>query len=145
MVSIQRLNIHADTRVSKRSAPASISIMNFAQPKCSITRAFASTVLSPLISAPGVKEIAFALCVRGGNTKKRRSTTRSGIPFRHLTQFQLNNLLRQQGTTTEDVASSTEYRPARYVGSSSRDSQNRLALEASLMLLLGRSVLLPFA
>src|ERR1700720_2987138 len=77
--------------------------------------------------------------------RKRRSTTLSGIPFRHLTQFQLNNLLRLQRTTTEDVASSTEYRSARYVGSSSRGSQNRLALEASLMLLSCRSVPLPFA
>jgi hypothetical protein len=84
-----------------------------------------------------IKEIALQPSARG---KKRRSTTLSGIPFRHLTQFQLNNLLRLQRTTTEDVASSTEYRSARYVGSSSRGSQNRLALEASLMLLLGRSV-----
>jgi hypothetical protein len=89
-----------------------------------------------------VKEIASQPSARG---KKRRSTTLSGIPFRHLTQFQLNNLLRLQRTTTEDVASSTEYRSARYVGSSSRGSQNRLALEVSLMLLLGRSVPLPFA
>jgi hypothetical protein len=68
-----------------------------------------------------VKEIALQPSARG---KKRRSTTLSGIPFRHLTQFQLNNLLRLQRTTTEDVASSTEYRSARYVGSSSRGSQN---------------------
>jgi hypothetical protein len=59
--------------------------------------------------------------------------------------FEIGNLLRLQRTTTEDVASSTEYRSARYVGSSSRGSQNRLALEVSLMLLLGRSVPLPFA
>jgi hypothetical protein len=98
----------------------------------------------PIQSANLVKKIAFALCVRGGNTKKRRSMTLSGIPFRHLTQFQLNNLPLQR-TTTEDGASSTEYRSARYVGSSCCGSQNRLALEASLMLLFGRSVSLPFA
>jgi hypothetical protein len=91
-----------------------------------------------------VKEIASQPSARG-STKKRHSTTLSRTPFRHLTQFQLNNLLRLQRTTTEDVASSTEYRSARYVGSSSRGSQNRLALEVSLMLLLGRSVPLPFA
>jgi hypothetical protein len=89
-----------------------------------------------------VKEIALQPSARG-STKKRRSTTLLGIPFRHLTHFQLNNLLRLQRTTTEDVAASTEYRSARYVGLSSAGSQNRLALEASLMLLLGRSV--PFS
>jgi hypothetical protein len=52
-----------------------------------------------------IKEIGLQPSARG---KKRRSTTLSGIPFRHLTQFQLNNLLRLQRTTTEDVVSSTE-------------------------------------
>jgi hypothetical protein len=63
----------------------------------------------PIQSANLVKEIAFALCVRGGNTKKRLSTTLSRIPFRHPTQFQLNNLPRQPRTTTENVRSSTEH------------------------------------
>jgi len=72
----------------------------------------------PIQSANLVKEIAFALCVRRGNTKKRPSTTLSRIPFRHPTQFQLNNLLRQPRTTTENVRSSTEHRSTRYVGSS---------------------------
>jgi hypothetical protein len=72
----------------------------------------------PIQSANLVKEIAFALCVRKGNTKKRPSTTLSRIPFRHPTQFQLNNLLRQPRTTTENVRSSTEHRSTRYVGSS---------------------------
>jgi len=72
----------------------------------------------PIESANLVKEIAFALCVRRGNTKKRPSTTLSRIPFRHPTQFQLNNLLRQPRTTTENVRSSTEHRSTRYVGSS---------------------------
>jgi hypothetical protein len=61
----------------------------------------------PIQSANLVKEIAFALCVHGGNTKKMLSTTLSRIPFRHLTQFQLNNLPRQPRTTTENVRSST--------------------------------------
>jgi hypothetical protein len=65
----------------------------------------------PIQSANLVKKIAFALCVRGGNTKKRLSTTLSRIPFRHPTQFQLN-LLRQPPTTTENVRSSTEHRSA---------------------------------
>jgi hypothetical protein len=72
----------------------------------------------PIESANLLKEIAFALCVRRGNTKKRPSTTLSRIPFRHPTQFQLNNLLRQPRTTTENVRSSTEHRSTRYVGSS---------------------------
>jgi hypothetical protein len=72
----------------------------------------------PIQSANLVKEITSALCVRGGNTKKRPSTTLSRIPFRHPTQFQLNNLLRQPRTTTENVRSSTEHRSTRYVGSS---------------------------
>jgi len=72
----------------------------------------------PIESANLAKEIAFALCVRRGNTKKRPSTTLSRIPFRHPTQFQLNNLLRQPRTTTENVRSSTEHRSTRYVGSS---------------------------
>jgi hypothetical protein len=55
-------------------------------------------------SANLVKEIAFAMCVRGGNTKKRLSTMLSRIPFRHPTQFQLNKLLRQPRTTTEKCA-----------------------------------------
>jgi hypothetical protein len=58
----------------------------------------------PIQSANLVKEIAFALCVRGGNTKKRLSTTLSRIPFRHPTQFQLNNLPPQPRTTTEKCA-----------------------------------------
>jgi hypothetical protein len=72
----------------------------------------------PIQSANLVKEIAFAPCVRRGNTKKRLSTTLSRIPFRHPTQFQLNKLLRQPRTTTENVRSSTEHRSTRYVGSS---------------------------
>jgi hypothetical protein len=72
----------------------------------------------PIQSANLVKKIAFALCVRGGNTKKRPSTTLSRIPFRHPTQFQLNNLPRRPRTTTENVRSSTEHRSTRYVGSS---------------------------
>jgi hypothetical protein len=63
----------------------------------------------PIQSANLVKEIAFALCVRGGNTKKRLSTTLSRIPFRHPTQFQLNNLPRQPRMTTENLRSSTEH------------------------------------
>ena len=54
-----------------------------------------------------IKEIALQPSARG-STKKRRSTMLLGIPFRHLTQFQLNNLLHLQRTTTGDVASSTE-------------------------------------
>jgi hypothetical protein len=72
----------------------------------------------PTQSANLVKEIPFSLCVRGGNTKKRLSTTLSRIPFRHPTQFQLYNLFRRPRTTTENVRSSTEHRSTRYVGSS---------------------------
>ena len=71
----------------------------------------------PIQSVNLVKGTAFAVCVRGGNTKKRLSTMPLKIPFRHPTQFQLNNLLRQPQTTTENVRSSTEHW-SRYVGSS---------------------------
>jgi hypothetical protein len=58
----------------------------------------------PIQSANLVKEIVFAQCVHGGNTKKRPSTTLSRIPFRHPTHFRLNKLLRQPRTTTEKCA-----------------------------------------
>ena len=47
-----------------------------------------------------VKEIALQPSA-GGSTKKRHSTALSRTPFRHLTQFQLNNPLHLPRIPTE--------------------------------------------
>jgi hypothetical protein len=44
----------------------------------------------------------FSLSARG-NTKRRRSTKPLKTPFRHLTQFPLNNLLHLLRITTESM------------------------------------------
>ena len=56
----------------------------------------------PIQNVNRAKEIVFSPS-RRGDTKKRRSTTPLKTPFRHLTQFPLNNPLHLLRITTESV------------------------------------------
>jgi hypothetical protein len=77
----------------------------------------------PIQNVNRVKEIAFSPSARG-NTKRTRSTMPLKTPFRHLTQFPLNNPLYLLRITIESVTAN---------GSMSALGQKRTFSEACAM------------